>query len=98
MSKKSLLFFMDNSITNKEIEANDYVVARAGYFFRDVHERRCKVIAESNLNISLSDAFLLISREEAEELIREKMKPYDVINYLKEENKKLKDKIKELEA
>ena len=94
MSKKSLLFFLENSITNKEIKANDYVV----YFFRDVHERRCKVIVESDLNISLSDSFLIISKDEAEELIREKMKPNDVINYLKEENKKLKDKIKELEA
>ena len=44
MSKKSLLFFLENSITNKEIKANDYVVSRVGYFFRDVHERRCKVI------------------------------------------------------
>ena len=98
MSKKSLLFFLENSITNKEIKANDYVVSRVGYFFRDVHERRCKVIVESDLNISLSDSFLIISKDEAEELIREKMKPNDVINYLKEENKKLKEKIKELEA
>ena len=62
-----------------------------------MHERRCKVIVESDLNISLSDSFLIISKEEAEELIREKMKPNDVINYLKEENKKLKEKIKELD-
>ncbi|WP_300366494.1 hypothetical protein [Brachyspira sp.] len=53
---------------------------------------------ESNLNISLSDSFIIVSKEEAEELIREKMKPNDVINYLKEENRKLKEKIKELEA
>ena len=74
------------------------VVAKVGYFFRDVHERRCKVLIESDLNISLTDSFVIVSKEEAEELVREKMKPNDVINYLKEENRSLKEKIKSLEA
>ncbi|WP_258017880.1 hypothetical protein, partial [Brachyspira pilosicoli] len=97
-NKKSLLHFVDASIVHKDIKANDYVVAKVGYFFRDVHERRCKVLIESDLNISLTDSFVIISKEEAEELVREKMKPNDVINYLKEENRSLKEKIKSLEA
>ena len=97
-NKKSLLHFVDASIVHKDIKVNDYVVAKVGYFFRDVHERRCKVLIESDLNISLTDSFVIISKEEAEELVREKMKPNDVINYLKEENKSLKEKIKSLEA
>ncbi|MBW5399710.1 hypothetical protein E6A47_06535 [Brachyspira pilosicoli] len=97
-NKKSLLHFVDASIVHKDIKSNDYVVAKVGYFFRDVHERRCKVLIESDLNISLTDSFVIISKEEAEELVREKMKPNDVINYLKEENRSLKEKIKSLEA
>ena len=97
-NKKSLLHFVDASIVHKDIKANDYVVAKVGYFFRDVHERRCKVLIESDLNISLTDSFVIISKEEAEELVLEKMKPNDVINYLKEENRSLKEKIKSLEA
>lgn len=97
MLKKSLLYFLEDSIVNKEVKAKDYVVSKIGYFFRDVHEKRCKILIESDLNISLVDSFLIITEEEAKELIKEKMNPNDIINYLREENKLLKEKIKELE-
>ena len=96
--RRKVLFSLILILVGISLLLNDYVVAKVGYFFRDVHERRCKVLIESDLNISLTDSFVIISKEEAEELVREKMKPNDVINYLKEENRSLKEKIKSLEA
>ncbi len=95
-NKKSLLFFTENSITDKNVLKENYVVSKVGYFFKDIHDRRCKVLIESDLNISLTDSFITISEEEAKELIKEKSSPDDTIKSLKEENKKLKEIIAKL--
>ena len=95
MAKKSLLYFTDNSIKEKSVKANSYVVANVGYFFQDVSDRRAEIVIEGDLNISLSDSFVVIKEEEAIQLQNEKANPNAEMLKLKQENEALKKKLEE---
>ena len=96
MSKKSLLFFKDNSLKVKEIKAGDYAVANIGFFFQDVADKRAEIIIEGNLNISLTDSYKIVSKDEANELVKVKENPNDAISSLKAEIETLKSEIEAL--
>lgn len=101
MSKKSLLFFKDNSLKVKEIKAGDYAVANIGFFFQDVADKRAEIIIEGNLNISLTDSYKIVSKDEANELVKVKENPNDAISSLKAEIETLKnsdENIKKIES
>lgn len=93
MAKKSLLYFTDGSSRESTVKANSYVVSNVGYFFQDVADRRAEIVIEGDLNISLKDAFVVITEEAALQLQKEKENPNAEMLRLKQENEALKKQI-----
>ena len=93
MAKKSLLYFTDDSSKESTVKANSYVVANIGYFFQDVADKRAEIIIEGELNISLKDSFIVIEKEAALQLQKEKENPNAEMLRLKQENEALKKQI-----
>lgn len=96
MSKKSLLYFYDDSIKDKSIKAKSYVVAKIGVFFQDVADKRARILIEDDLNISLDNPFVIIDEKQAEQLQKEKANPNSEMLKLKIENEELKKQIETL--
>ena len=94
MSKKSLVLYRNESTVIKDVKAGDYVITERGYLFNDVHTKRCEIIIEGELSISLTDKYKVITSDEAAALINEYKQPASSLASMKQELEKCK---KELE-
>lgn len=95
MSKKSLVLYRNESTVIKEVKAGDYVIAERGYLFNDVHTKRCEIIIEGELSISLVDKYKVITSDEATALINEYKQPASSLASMKQELEKCKKELEE---
>lgn len=95
MSKKSLVLYRNESTVIKEVKAGDYVIAERGYLFNDVHTKRCEIIIEGELSISLTDKYKVITSDEAAALINEYKQPASSLASMKQELEKCKKELEE---
>ena len=96
--KYALVQFIDDSIKHKDIKAGDFVIATTGFFWKDSFAgsiKECTGLDE--VKVSLKDGYAKITKEEAEELIKQKTSPASALEETKKELEECKSKIAELE-
>lgn len=97
--KYTLVQFTDDSIKYKNIKSGDYVIAKTGFFWKDVFSgsvREC--VGLDTINVSLNNGYAKITKEEAEALIEEKKSPTITLEKYKEEIEELKKEIEVLKV
>lgn len=96
--KYALVQFTDDSIKYKDIKAGDFVIATTGFFWKDSFAGSVKECTGlDSIKVSLKDGYAKITKEEAEELIKQKTSPASALEETKKELEECKSKIAELE-